>query len=130
MIDKPSLWSMLHPDLTARLLIVIIFLLLIAVGYAFGIYDGLVHNDTTAALNSFAALLLYAIPAFGLLKLKRWARMVELVLSIVFVIIGFIVMFGYSMTMGIITIVPHGLIAMYLLSDDCRRAFGLLAKRD
>lgn len=130
MIVKPSWWSAFHPDLTLRLIIIIVFLLLIALGNAFGIYDGLVNNDTTAALNSFAALLLYAVPALGLLKLKRWARLLEIAISVLFVVIGFVVMFGYNMTMGIITIVPHGLIAMYLLSDDCRRAFGLLAKRD
>lgn len=129
MTDKPAWWSFIHPDLTLRLLIVVMFLLLIAIGYAFGIYDGLSKNDTTAALNSFAALLLYAIPAFGLLKLKRWARLFELILSIIFVVIGFIVMFGYNMTMGVITVVPHGLIAIYLLSNDCRRAFGFISKK-
>lgn len=128
--DKLSFWSFLHPDLTLRLLIIIGFLLLVAIGYAFGIYDGFIHNDTTATFNSLAALLLYAIPAWGLLKLKRWARLFELVLSIIFVVIGFIVMFGYNMTMGVITVVPHGLIAIYLLSDDCRRAFGLINKAD
>ncbi|MGL5514177.1 MAG: hypothetical protein ACRDBM_13200, partial [Sporomusa sp.] len=76
------------------------------------------------------AFLLYAVPAIGLLKLKRWARLLELVISIIFVIIGFIVMFGHNMTMGVITLVPHGLIAIYLLSDDCRRAFGLISKAD
>lgn len=126
--DKPSLWSFLHPDLTLRLLIVVAFLLLIAIGYSFGIYDGLLHDDFTAAFNSFLAFLLYAIPAFGLLRLKRWARLFELLLSIIFVVIGFVIMFGYNMTMGIMTLVPHGLIAIYLLSNDCRGAFGLVKK--
>ena len=128
MTNKPSLLSFLHPNLTLRLIIVIIFLLLIAIGYAFGIYDGLVHNNPTATFNSFIAVLLYAIPAFGLLRLKRWARLFELGLSILFVIIGLVIMFGYSLMMGIITLVPHGLIAIYLLSNDCRRAFGMIEK--
>jgi len=123
--EKPSSLSFLHPDLTTRLIIVILFLLIIALGNVFGIYDGMVNNNPTAAFNSFVALLLYAIPAFGLFQLKRWARMFELVLSILFVIIGLVIMFGYSVTMGIITLVPHGLIAIYLVSNDCRRAFGL-----
>ncbi len=130
MTDKPAWWSFFHPDLTLRLLLVSCFLLLIAIGNAFGIYDGLMHNNPAAAFYSFAACLLYAIPAIGLLKLKRWARLVELGLSILFVILGFIVMFGYNMTMGLMTIVPHGLVAIYLLTDDCRRAFGLIVKAD
>ncbi|MDF2570709.1 MAG: hypothetical protein K0R55_2313 [Sporomusa sp.] len=130
MVEKPSWWSFLHPDLTFRLLFIIGFLLLVAIGYVFGVYNGLVQNNPSATLNAAVAVLLYAVPAVGLLKLKRWARLFELALSMVFVIIGFIVMFGYNMTMGVITIVPHGLIAMYLLSNDCRRAFGLISKAD
>lgn len=126
MTSKPLLRSLVHPALTLGLIIIIIFLFIIALGYAFGIYDGLVHNNLSGALNSFIAVLLYAIPAFGLLRLKRWARLFELVLSILFVIIGLVVMFSYNMTMGIITLVPHGLIAIYLLSKNCRQAFGLI----
>ncbi|QDR80579.1 hypothetical protein [Sporomusa termitida] len=128
MLERPRWWSFLHPDLTARLLLVIGFLLVVAIGYAFGVYDGAAQGNLPAAFNASVALLLYAVPAIGLLKLKRWARIVELILSFIFVIIGFIVMFGYNMTMGVMIIVPHGLIGMYLLSDDCRRAFGLISK--
>jgi len=124
--DKPLLRSFFPPALTTRLMLVAFFLLLIAFGYAFGIYDGLIHNNLNAAFNSFIAVLLYAVPALGLLKLKRWARLFELGLSILFVILGFIIMFGYNMTMGVITIVPHGLIAVYLLSKDCRKAYGFI----
>lgn len=126
MTDKPLLRSFFPPALTSGLITVVIFLFIIAIGYAFGIYDGLVHNNPNAAFNSFVAVLLYAIPAFGLLKLKRWARLFELGLSILFVIIGLVIMFGYSMTMGVMTVVPHGLIAIYLLSKDCRQAFGFI----
>jgi hypothetical protein len=126
LIDKPLLRSFFPPALTLRLMLVAFFLLLIACGYAFGIYDGLIHNNLNAAFNSLIAVLLYAVPALGLLKLKRWARLFELGLSIVFVIIGFVVMFGYNMTMGVVTIVPHGLIAIYLLSKDCRKAYGFI----
>lgn len=128
MIERPSFLSFFHPDLTVRLIIIIIFLLLIAIGYVFGIYDGLVNNNPTAVFNSFVAVLIYAIPAFGLLRLKRWARLFELGLSILFVITGLVILFGYSLTMGIMTLVPHGLIAIYLLSNDCRRAFGMNQK--
>lgn len=126
MTQRPSWWSFIHPDLTFRLLLTAGFLLLIAIGNIFGIHQGLINNDPIAAANAFIATTIYAVPAAGLLKLKRWARIIEIFLSIVFVIIGFIVMFGYNMTMGIATIVPHGLIAIYLLSDECRRAFGLI----
>lgn len=130
MSERRSWWSFLHPNLTFRLLFTSAFLLLVAIGNIFGIYDGLVQHNFWATANSVAAFLLYAVPAIGLLQLKRWARLLELVLSIIFVINGFIVMFGYNMTMGVITLVPHGLIAIYLLSDDCRRAFGLISKAD
>ena len=130
MSERPRWWSFLHPDLTGRLLLVIGFLLVVAIGYAFGVYTSATQGNLPAALNAFVALLLYAVPAVGLLKLKRWARMFELILSFLFVIIGFIIMFGYNMTMGVMTIVPHGLIGMYLLSEDCRRTFGLLSKTE
>lgn len=126
MTDRFSLRSFFPPALTLRLIFVVVFLFLTAIGYAFGIYDGLIHNNLNAALNSFIATLLYAIPAFGLLQLKRWARLFELGLSILSVILGFVIMFSYNMTMGVVTIIPHGLIAIYLLSKDCRKAFGFI----
>lgn len=114
------------PALTGRLIIIVIFLFITAIGNAFGVYDALVNNNLNAAFNSLVAVLLYLIPAIGLLKLKRWARMFELGLSILLVILGIILMATFNMTFGVITIVPHGLIAIYLLSKDCRQAFGLI----
>ncbi|HWR40430.1 MAG TPA: hypothetical protein VN611_13100 [Patescibacteria group bacterium] len=125
-MSRQTSWlSFLHPDLTFRLVLIAGFLSLITLSSLVGIYDGLARNDTAEALQSLFRALLYGIPAYGILKLKAWARIMELVIAIFCVVLGFILMFSVNMTFGVIMVVIHGLIAIYLLSEECRRAFGL-----
>lgn len=128
MSERPQWWSYFHPNLTLPLLAIIVYLFLIAAGNLLATYNSAVveKNIAAAAGNIFSASL-FGVPAYGLLKLQRWARLFELVLSIVSVVIGIILMVSGNLGMGVLTIVPHGLIAIYLLSNNCRRAFGLVA---
>lgn len=120
-----SFWSKLNPNLTFRLLLIIIFLILIAVGNAFSVYESLLKQDSTAALYSFLSILLYVVPAYGLFKLKDWARRFELVFSFILVVLGIIMLLFDSLISGLFIITTHGLIAMYLLSSECKQVMGI-----
>ncbi|MGI6092331.1 MAG: hypothetical protein GX348_06555 [Veillonellaceae bacterium] len=120
-----SFWSKLNPNLTFRLLLIIIFLILIAVGNAFSVYDSLIKQDITTASYSFISILLYIIPAYGLFKLRNWARRFELVFSFILIGLGIIMLLFDSVISGLFIITTHGLIAMYLLSSECKRALGI-----
>jgi hypothetical protein len=129
MTDRPnhrSLWSLLHPNLTVRLLIIIIFLSLVALGNVFGIYDSIINQDTTALLYACVSTFLYAIPAYGLFKLKPWARLMELTVSVIMVALGMVMILFDSLMSGIFIVVSHGLIAAYLVSNECKRALHLI----
>lgn len=120
-----SFWSKLNPNLTFRLLLIIIFLILIAVGNAFSVYDNITKQDSTIAIYSFLSILLYVIPAYGLFNLKNWARKFELAFSFILVVLGVIMLLFDSLLSGLFIITTHGLIAMYLLSSECKRAMGI-----
>lgn len=123
-----SFWSKLNPNMTFRLLLIIIFLVLIAIGNAFSTYDSITNQDTTTASYSFISILLYAIPAYGLFKLKTWARTFELAFSFLLLVLGIIMLLFDSIISGIFIIATHGLIAMYLVTNECKNALGIKKK--
>jgi phosphoglycerol transferase MdoB-like AlkP superfamily enzyme len=127
MSGRPQWLALFHPDLTWPLILIIGYLLLVAIGNLLAAYNNLVTqaNVMVAAVN-LISMLLYALPAYGLAKLKRWARFAELTLSIMSVLLGIVLMIQGILGMGVLVIVPHGLIAIYLLSDNCRRVFGII----
>ena len=114
---------MLNPNLTFKLIIIIIFLSLIAIGNGFGVYENIVEQNITEAVNSLVSVLIYAIPAYGLLKLRPWARIAELALSILLVMLGTVLMLFYSVAIGAFIVITHGLIAAYLLTNECKQIF-------
>jgi hypothetical protein len=125
MVWSSSWWSVLqpNPNLTIRLFIIITFLSLIAIGNIFGIYDGMVQQNNTATLQAIAAMLLYAIPAYGLFTLKPWARLLELFKSILLVILGFLMVLFDNIGTGSLVMIIHGMIASYLITTECKHAF-------
>jgi len=127
MSGRPQWLALFHPDLTWPLIVIIGYLLLVAIGNLLAAYNNLVTqaNVMVAAVN-LISMLLYVLPAYGLAKLKRWARFAELTLSIMSVLLGIVLMIQGILGMGVLVIVPHGLIAIYLLSDNCRRIFGII----
>lgn len=119
-----SRWlSFLHPNVTLRIIIIAVFLTLIAIGNAFGIYDNWITGNTLNFFTSIIATLLYAVPAYGLFRLKSWARVTVLCLSLVFVAMGCIIALFANIAIGLFTIVFHGLIAAYMTSRECKQAF-------
>ena len=126
MSRRSSLLSFLHPALTFRLLLIVGFLALITLSSLFGIYDGFSRSDSSEMLQSLLRAALYGLPAYGILRLKPWARIMELAVAVFCVILGFFLMFSVNLSLGVILVVIHGLIALYLLSAECRQAFGLL----
>lgn len=115
-----NFWSKLNPNLTFKMLSIILFLTLIAIGNTFSVYDNVLKQDKTTAFFSFLAVIFYIIPAYGLFKLKSWARKFELVFSFFLIVLGVIILLFESFIGGLFIIVTHGLIALYLLSKECK----------
>ena len=123
-MNNRSIWrKIIHPGLSAGLIIIIIFLFISAAGNVFRIYDAVCANNNSDVLLYGAAAILYILPAIGLLRLKKWARILEIVYSGLMVILGIITFLTYSFAQGAFIIATHGLIAGYLLSGKCRKLF-------
>lgn len=115
--------SWLSPRVPWKLLLVLAFLILFAIGNFFTALALLQAGSVSAAVFYFFSVFLYLLPAYGLYKLKRWARLLQLVLSLANVLLGAAVMINGNLFTGMINIVIYGLTAIYLLSDECRSLF-------
>jgi hypothetical protein len=135
--SKPSWLAIFHPNLTIGLLLIVIFLAFISILSAFGVYDSLINQNQSEAMQSGFRMLLYAIPTYGIMRMKRWARVFELMLSVFLVVLGGFIIAVYFLgtnenallVMGVMIVLIHGTIAKYLFSDNCRQAFGLPLKK-
>lgn len=126
MSDRPRWMTMFHPDLTWPLLLIIGYLFLVAIGNLLAAYNNFVtQSNVVMAFGNLISMLLYAFPAYGLTKLKPWARFLELALSVLSVIIGIFLMLSGKLGTGVLVVVPHGIIAIYLLTDNCRKLFAI-----
>lgn len=123
MLKLPSWLSFLHPNLTPRLVIIALFLSLITVGNIFGMYDGFTTQDNNTVMTSLLAALLYGIPAYGLLRLKPWARLTELIVSILVALLGIVMALFDNIGIGIFVMITHGWIAWYLQTNECKKIF-------
>jgi hypothetical protein len=122
--QKPSrrpAW--LSPHLSWKLLLVLALLVLNAFGNLFSAFVQLQANNLSAAAIYLVTFALYVLPAYGLFKLKNWARLLQLTFSIIFVVQGAFVMFSGFMFLGMVNVVLYGLTGIYLLSDECRHLF-------
>jgi hypothetical protein len=120
---RPFWFSLFHPNLTGGLIAIIIFLTLMAIANLVSFANNIGSGE---GLNFLVPTLMYGLPAYGLLRMKRWARMFELIYSILMVALGIFLLVAASVGMGAFIVVTHGVVAMYLLSEKCRRAFGLI----
>ena len=113
----------LSPGVTFKLLLIVAFLCLNAVGNLFSAFAQFRSQNIYGVLIYFLTFVLYIVPAYGLYRLKKWARLLQLIFSIIFVIQGLFVMISGQMFMGMINVVLYGLSAIYLLSEECRNIF-------
>lgn len=120
---RPFWFKWFDPRLTGGLIAVIIFLFFIALSNVFSLFGSIRAGNTSEVGLQLLSILLYALPAFGLLKLKRWARLFEIAFSLLMVVLGFFIMVSFNMFMGMIIVVSHGLVGICLLSAKSRAAF-------
>jgi NADH:ubiquinone oxidoreductase subunit 2 (subunit N) len=123
MDKRPWRWRFFHHDLTAGLIIIIVFLVLIAIGNIFKMFDTLSGGNMNEASQATLAAIIYAVPALGLMRMKRWARSLEIFLSILFTFLGLFLIVAGGVLEGIFIVLTHGAVAWYLLSANCRRIF-------
>ena len=124
-VPEKSILSNIKPNMTFRLLLIIFFLVLIALGNLVSVFECLKKNDVYGVILYVFVVLIYIIPAYGIFQLKPWARKIEIILSVISFIFGIIIMLLSSLGIGLLVMTIHGLILAYLLSKECRKAFGL-----
>lgn len=78
------------------------------------------QQNIVSAAPFLGSFLLALVPTIGLYRRKTWARMLQLALALLLVIMGLLEMFAGGLFGGMIKVVPNGLVAIYLLSDECR----------
>lgn len=122
-MSKKSFWQkVFHPEATLPIIAIIIYLTLMTIANLLGFYGTMIENpNATLAGMSFVAVLRFAIPAYGIAKLKKWARLTELVLSVLSVLAGLGAIFSGLLLLGILNIAFHGFIIYYLSSPEGRR---------
>lgn len=120
---RPFWFKLFDPKLTGALIGVIIFLFLTALLHVFGLIDAVGRQNMSEAGQRALSIVLYGLPAFGLAKLNRWARLFEIGYSMLMVALGFFIMAAANMFMGTFIVVTHGLVGIYLLSAKCRQLF-------
>lgn len=99
------------------------FLLLNAIGRIFALYEAFGSNSLPEIGGLIAAIALYIAPAYGIIKLKKWARIFEIGFSIVMVVAGIITAVAANILQGAIIIITHGLVAKYLMSAKIKSLF-------
>ena len=125
--SKPSLFARLmgklDPRLSFGLIGSCIFLLLIALSNLFATYAALVEPNLQALWFRFFAFLLYAVPALGILRMKRWARFLGLFLCCIACLLGILTFLTGSNADGAFIVITHGTVLFCLLSRKTRAAF-------
>lgn len=121
--------GMVPQNMTWQLLSIILFLGLIGLGNIIGLYNAFSLPDRNVAIWTFWAVCLYWIPAWGLLRLKRWARKLELVISglLILLVVPILLFIEGSLFGAIFVLMTHGLIMKYLLSLECKALFASLS---
>jgi hypothetical protein len=99
------------------------YLGLVAAIIAIGAVVLFINGSAQLAGIAIFTALCYAIPAHGLYRRKKWARYLQVFVSLAFFGVGMIQAFTIHITVGALDIISHGLIAAYLLSEHCSIQF-------
>lgn len=109
--------------LTFKLRLVLAVLIINAMTNFYSMLIYLGGQNFHSVLVHLLTAALYLGPAYGLYQQRNWARLLQITFSLIFVAHGMILMIGTNMLAGMLNIVTYGLIALYLLSDECRNQF-------
>lgn len=124
---RPSLFtrlfSKLNPRLTFGLIACSIFLFLVALSNLFSAYEAMADAYMQAVSMRLFAFLLYATPAVGILRLKRWARLLCICLCVVALLLGILTFVAISNADGAFIILTHGAVLICMFSKKTRAAF-------
>lgn len=120
---RPFWFSLFHPRLTGGIIAVAVFLALQMVANLFGLVATFGQQNFSGAALHLVAAALFGLPAYGLLKLNRRARLIAIVVCLLMMVQGGIAMLFISLFEGMLTVVLYGLAAIYLLSEKCRKVF-------
>ena len=118
-----QIWGLAAAGVTNALFAIILVLLFFAAANLFSSLFSLASQNVKGFIVYFVIAVIYAVPAYGLLNLNKWARLFQLASSLFMVITGFISIYGGNRLVGSISIIIHGLIAMYLLTENCQQVF-------
>ncbi|MDU2065864.1 MAG: hypothetical protein E6713_13650 [Sporomusaceae bacterium] len=110
-------------QLPAGLLLLVGYLGLIALGNIIGLFHSLFLGDVAGIYTSLPGIFLYAFPAYGLFKTKRWAWFAEIAISTLAVLLGLLVFLLFNPLMGIIACLIHGLILYYLFRKSIKTLY-------
>jgi FtsH-binding integral membrane protein len=121
--SQRRLWGYAAPEVSNVLIAIVVVLFIHAAGYLLSSVFSLINQNFKAFVIFLVIAVVYAVPAYGLLELRRWAQRCQLILSIFMVISGVISMFSANRAIGASAVLLHGLIAIYLLSDSCQKLF-------
>ena len=125
--SRPSLFtrllSRLDPRLTFGLIACSLFFIFVGLSNAFAAYDAIGSADLQALSLRIFAILFYVVPAVGLLKMKRWARLLGIFVAAIATLLGVLTFLAISNADGSFIIITHGAVLFCLLSKKTRAAF-------
>ena len=124
---RPSLFtrlfSVLNPRLTFGLIASSLYLLLVAFSNVFAAYDAVVNSEHQSLSLRIFAILLYIVPAIGILRMKRWARLVGVFVSAIACLLGILTFLTGNNADGAFIIITHCAVLLCLMSRKTRAAF-------
>lgn len=115
--------GLVHQDVTNYLLVIAGFDFLVAAFFCVLSLIALLNGNLFGFFDGIVGALLFGLPAYGLLKLNRWARLFQLIASMLLLLLGLLMIYGKNMVFGPVLVIIFGLIAIYLLSEPCLRIF-------
>lgn len=117
----------LNPRLTFGLIGSSLFLFLIALSNLFSAYYAIAEADVQSMLLRIMAILFYAVPASGILMMKRWARLLGIFVAMTASLLGVLTFLAISNLDGAFIVITHGAVLLCLLSKKTRAAFAIQA---
>ena len=125
-MERTSLLSrLIHPKLTLRLILIVIYFFLFGLSSLFSLYDAIAEQQELATFwVPFCSALLFLPASVGISQLLPWGRKLSLVISALAIILAVPIMFYFGSYLDAgLTLLLNALIFRYLLSPECRLLF-------